>query len=135
MDEPDQFLKELEDYLSSLVYDPPFLDPNETPSRSLLEEVSRQMAKETVIARSLGGALPGDKEIRFLFFNKMNLAIKAQLGSTTGKGGLSIGSDVALSLLDIKQDFDRYGERERERESWPASTALVVDVKGPYTGV
>ncbi|KAF9364163.1 vacuolar fusion protein ccz1 [Mortierella sp. NVP85] len=107
MDEPDQFLKELEDYLSSLVYDPPFLDPNETPSRSLLEEVSRQMAKEAVIARSLGGALPGDKEIRFLFFNNMNLAVKAQLGSTTGKGGLSIGSDVALSLLDIKQDFDR----------------------------
>lgn len=107
LDEPDQFLKELEEYLASLVYDPPFLDLNETASRSLLEEVSRQIAKEAATARSLGGALSNDKEIRFLYFNKMNLAIKVQLGSTTGKGGLSIGSDVALSLLDIKQDFDQ----------------------------
>lgn len=107
VDDPDQFMKELEDYMSSLVYDPPFLDPNDTPSRSLLEEVSRQMTKESTIARSLGGTLPNDKEIRFLYFNRMNLAIKAQLGSTTGKGGLTMGSDMALSLLDIKQDFDR----------------------------
>jgi hypothetical protein len=65
------------------------------------------MTKESTIARSLGGTLPNDKEIRFLYFNRMNLAIKAQLGSTTGKGGLTMGSDMALSLLDIKQDFDR----------------------------
>ncbi|KAF9915331.1 vacuolar fusion protein ccz1 [Lobosporangium transversale] len=130
IDNPEQFTRELEEFLSGMIYDPPLLDPNGSGSsnssesiitRSLLEEVARQMVKESITARTLGGAFsPGsnngngsgggsgiDKEIRFVYFNKMNLAIKVQLGSTTGRGGFTIGSDMALSLLDIKQDFDR----------------------------
>ncbi|KAI8594705.1 hypothetical protein EDD21DRAFT_393092 [Dissophora ornata] len=107
IDEPEQFTRELEEFLSSLTNDSAFLDPSETATRSLLEEVSRQMVREATTARSLGGSLGNDKEIRFLYFNKMNLAIKAQLGSMTGKGGVTMGSEMALSLLDIKQDFDR----------------------------
>ncbi|KAG0370787.1 hypothetical protein BC939DRAFT_448659 [Gamsiella multidivaricata] len=107
IDEPKQFTEELEDYILGLVYDPPLLDPSENTTRSLLEEVSRQMIKEANAARSLGGTVANDREIRFLYFNKMNLAIKAQLGLPTGKGGINMASDMALSLLDIKQDFDR----------------------------
>ncbi|KAI1315194.1 vacuolar fusion protein ccz1 [Mortierella claussenii] len=132
MDEPEQVTQELEELLSGLVHESPsLLDPSSSgeggaTSKSLLEELSKQMMKEAITARTLGGVLGGngggagasgsvgsggvsvsDKEIRFLYFNKMNLAIKAQLGSTTGKGGLLMGSDMALSLLDIKQDFDR----------------------------
>ncbi|KAF9203802.1 vacuolar fusion protein ccz1 [Haplosporangium sp. Z 27] len=107
LDEPDQFTRELEEFISGLVYDSPLLDPSEAITRSFLENVSKQIIKEASTARSLGGAVANDKEIRFLYFNKMNLAIKVQLGSALGKGGITMGSDMALSLLDIKQDFDR----------------------------
>ncbi|KAF8951816.1 vacuolar fusion protein ccz1, partial [Entomortierella lignicola] len=106
LDEPEQFTRELEEFISGLVYDSPLLDPSEAITRSFLENVSKQIIKEASTARSLGGAVANDKEIRFLYFNKMNLAIKVQLGSASGKGGITMGSDMALSLLDIKQDFD-----------------------------
>jgi len=117
LDEPEQISRELEEFLSRLLDDhlpAPLESPGTdgstfvAPNRSVLEEVSRQVIKDAITARTLGGTLANDKEIRFLYFNKMNLAIKAQLGSTTGKGGITMGSDMALSLLDIKQDFDRY---------------------------
>ncbi|KAF9954547.1 Vacuolar fusion protein CCZ1 B [Mortierella alpina] len=107
IEEPEQFTQELEDYLASLAFDPPFLETSENASRSLLEEVSRQVVKDAITARGLGGLLANDKEVRFLYFNRMNLAIKAQLNSATGKGGLNITPEIALSLLDIKQDFER----------------------------
>ncbi|KAF9576982.1 vacuolar fusion protein ccz1 [Mortierella alpina] len=107
IEEPEQFIQELEDYLTSLAFDPPFLDTSENASRSLLEEVSKQVVKDAVTARGLGGLLANDKEVRFLYFNRMNLAIKAQLNSAVGKGGLNITPEIALSLLDIKQDFER----------------------------
>ena len=107
IEEPEQFTQELEDYLTSLSFDPPFLETSENASKSLLDEVSRQVVKDAITARGLGGLLANDKEIRFLYFNKMNLAIKAQLNSPVGKGGLNITPEIALSLLDIKQDFER----------------------------
>ncbi|KAF9586200.1 vacuolar fusion protein ccz1 [Lunasporangiospora selenospora] len=110
---PDQFTRELEEFLASLTMDPPpLLDPVDTVtvSRSLLEDISKQVQKDSYMARTLAGSVASDKEIRFLYFNKMNLAIKAQLNSTTGKGAVVMGPDVALSLLDIKQDFDRMPE-------------------------
>ncbi|KAF9185139.1 vacuolar fusion protein ccz1 [Haplosporangium sp. Z 11] len=107
LEDQEKFSRELEEFLAELIYEPSLLDSSDNATRSLLEDVSRQVVKDAVTARGLGGILPNDKEIRFLYFNKISLAIKVQLGSTTGKGGLTMGSDIALSLLDIKQDFDR----------------------------
>ncbi|KAF9399953.1 vacuolar fusion protein ccz1 [Mortierella sp. AD011] len=125
MDEPDQFTRELEDFISGLIYDPPFLDPNESATRSLMENVSKQIAKDANTARSLGGTLASDKEIRFLYFNKMNLAIKVQLGSPSGKGGIMMGSEMALSLLDIKQDFDRMPDASEITTRSPSNHWIV----------
>ncbi|KAF9416916.1 hypothetical protein BGZ94_010081, partial [Podila epigama] len=126
LEDMEQFNQDFEDYLSSLVCDASSSTSTSassrntpiesvgtiengvsTASRSLVESVSKQIVKDAVTARGLGGLVSNDKEIRFLYFNKMNLAIKAQLNSTTGKGGINMGSDMALSLLDIKSDFDR----------------------------
>ncbi|KAF9390276.1 Vacuolar fusion protein CCZ1 B [Podila verticillata] len=109
LEEPGQFNREFEDFLAELASETTSLvvmDGSEG-LRSQLESVSRQIVKDAATARGLGGMLANDKEIRFLYFNKMNLAIKAQLSSTTGKGGITMGSEMALSLLDIKSDFDR----------------------------
>lgn len=110
LEEPDQFNREFEEFLAELASESTSLavmDGSEGV-RSQLESVSRQIVKDAATARGLGGMLANDKEIRFLYFNKMNLAIKAQLSSTIGKGGITMGSEMALSLLDIKSDFDRY---------------------------
>ncbi|KAG0031970.1 Vacuolar fusion protein CCZ1 B [Podila clonocystis] len=111
LEEPEQFNREFEDFLAELTNESTSLvviDGSEGgQSRSQVETVSRQIVKDAATARGLGGMLANDKEIRFLYFNKMNLAIKAQLSSTTGKGGITMGSEMALSLLDIKSDFDR----------------------------
>ncbi|KAG0355862.1 Vacuolar fusion protein CCZ1 B [Podila minutissima] len=111
LEEPDQFNREFEDFLAELASESTSLvvmdGPEGGQSRSQIETVSRQIVKDAATARGLGGMLANDKEIRFLYFNKMNLAIKAQLSSTTGKGGITMGSEMALSLLDIKSDFDR----------------------------
>ncbi|KAG0089746.1 Vacuolar fusion protein CCZ1 B [Podila epicladia] len=111
LEEPDQFNREFEDFLAELANESTSLvvmDVSEGgQSRSQIETVSRHIVKDAATARGLGGMLTNDKEIRFLYFNKMNLAIKAQLSSTTGKGGITMGSEMALSLLDIKSDFDR----------------------------
>ncbi|GJJ77154.1 hypothetical protein EMPS_09513 [Entomortierella parvispora] len=134
LDEPEQFSRELEEFLSQLLEDhlPAPLEstgpdgPNfVAPSRSVLEEVSRQVIKDAITARTLGGSLANDKEIRFLYFNKMNLAIKAQLGSTTGKGGINMSSDMALSLLDIKQDFDRMPDANEVTARSPSNHWIV----------
>lgn len=111
LEEPDHFNQEFEDFLAELANESTSLvvmDGSEGgQSRSQVETVSRQIVKDAATARGLGGMLANDREIRFLYFNKMNLAIKAQLSSTMGKGGISMGSEMALSLLDIKSDFDR----------------------------
>ncbi|KAG0199244.1 Vacuolar fusion protein CCZ1 B [Mortierella sp. GBA30] len=108
IEDPEQFAQVLEEYLANLVVESPLLEPTEnvTP-RLLVEDVSKQVVKDAITARGLGGLLANDKEIRFVYFNKMNLAIKAQLSSATGKGGLTITPEIAMSLLDIKQDFER----------------------------
>ncbi|KAF9094006.1 vacuolar fusion protein ccz1 [Mortierella sp. AD031] len=118
LEDRESFMRELEEFIAGLVHDAPLLDPNTGSgeggtSRSLLEDVARQVVKDAMTARGLGGTLANDKEIRFLYFNRMNLAIKAQLGSVSGSGSsggkssLMLSSEVAMSLLDIKQDFDR----------------------------
>ncbi|KAG0379347.1 vacuolar fusion protein ccz1 [Mortierella sp. AD032] len=113
LEDQESFMRELEEFVAGLVHDAPLLDPasgNGETSRSLLEDVARQVVKDATTARGLGGTLANDKEIRFLYFNRMNLAIKAQLGSISGSGSgaaVMLGSEVAMSLLDIKQDFDR----------------------------
>ncbi|KAG0317518.1 vacuolar fusion protein ccz1 [Dissophora globulifera] len=131
IDQPEQFTRELEDFLSTLTTDTwsTLLEPTDattTTSRSLLEQVARQMTREVIQARTLGGALGSDRELRFLYFNKMTLAIKAHLGSMTGKGGgITIGSDMALSLLDIKQDFDRMPDAMEITTRSPANHWIV----------
>ncbi|KAF9134376.1 vacuolar fusion protein ccz1 [Mortierella sp. 14UC] len=124
LEDQESFMRELEEFIAGLVHDAPLLDPtsgNGETSRSLLEDVARQVVKDAMTARGLGGTLANDKEIRFLYFNRMNLAIKAQLGTVSGSGSgsgsssgkssgaaaMMLGSEVAMSLLDIKQDFDR----------------------------
>ncbi|OAQ29057.1 hypothetical protein K457DRAFT_522595 [Linnemannia elongata AG-77] len=121
LEDQESFMREMEEFVAGLVHDAPLLDPmsgNGETSRSLLEDVARQVVKDAMTARGLGGAIANDKEIRFLYFNRMNLAIKAQLGTISGigkssgtgtssSGALMLGSEVAMSLLDIKQDFDR----------------------------
>ncbi|KAK3830365.1 MAG: hypothetical protein J3R72DRAFT_456011 [Linnemannia gamsii] len=113
LEDQESFMRELEEFVAGLVHDAPLLDPasgNGETSRSLLEDVARQVVKDATTARGLGGTLANDKEIRFLYFNRMNLAIKAQLGSISGSGSgaaVMLGSEVAMSLLDIKHDFDR----------------------------
>ncbi|KAG0057553.1 Vacuolar fusion protein CCZ1 B [Gryganskiella cystojenkinii] len=134
LDEPDQVSRELEELLAGLLDDhlttplengaansPNFVAPN----RSVLEEVSKQVIKDAATARTLGGSIVNDKEIRFVYFNKMNLAIKAQLGSTTGKSGLTMPSDMALSLLDIKQDFDSMPDANEVTTRSPSNHWIV----------
>ncbi|KAF9434973.1 vacuolar fusion protein ccz1 [Entomortierella beljakovae] len=125
IDEPDQFTRELEDAISSLTHDQQVVDLSEPITKSMLEYVSRQVIKEASTTRSLGGTIPADKEIRFVYFNKMNLAIKAQLGSSSGKGGVTIGSDIALSLLDIKEDFDRIPDASEITTRSPSNHWIV----------
>ncbi|KAF8927496.1 vacuolar fusion protein ccz1 [Haplosporangium gracile] len=120
LEDQESFMREMEEFVGGLAHDMPLLDPasgNGETSRSLLEDVARQVVKDAMTARGLGGVIANDKEIRFLYFNRMNLAIKAQLGTVSGtgkslsssssSGALMLGSEVAMSLLDIKQDFDR----------------------------
>ncbi|KAG9069798.1 vacuolar fusion protein ccz1 [Linnemannia hyalina] len=120
LEDQESFMREMEEFVSGLVHDAPLLDPtsgNGETSRSLLEDVARQVVKDAMTARGLGGTIANDKEIRFLYFNRMNLAIKTQLGTISGvgkgsgigssSGALMLGSEVAMSLLDIRQDFDR----------------------------
>ncbi|KAF9129147.1 Vacuolar fusion protein CCZ1 B [Mortierella sp. GBA39] len=120
LEDQESFMREMEEFVAGLVHDAPLLDPtsgNGETSRSLLEDVARQVVKDAMTARGLGGTIANDKEIRFLYFNRMNLAIKTQLGTISGagkgsgvgssSGALMLGSEVAMSLLDIRQDFDR----------------------------
>lgn len=119
LEDQESFMREMEEFIAGLVHDVPLLDPTSgsgETSRSLLEHVARQVVKDALTARGLGGLIANDKEIRFLYFNRMNLAIKAQLGTISGagrnsssssSGAMVLGSEVAMSLLDIKQDFDR----------------------------
>ncbi|KAG0294502.1 vacuolar fusion protein ccz1 [Linnemannia gamsii] len=119
LEDQESFMREMEEFIAGLVHDAPLLDPTSgsgETSRSLLEDVARQVVKDALTARGLGGMISNDKEIRFLYFNRMNLAIKAQLGTISGagknsssssSGAMMLGSEVAMSLLDIKQDFDR----------------------------
>ncbi|KAF9923252.1 vacuolar fusion protein ccz1 [Linnemannia zychae] len=141
LEDQDSFMRELEEFVAGLAYNPPLLDltgGNGEISRSILESVARQIAKDAAIARGLGGTLANDKEIRFLYFNRMNLAIKSQLGTLPGAigsgkgsstsnsaGTLMLGSDVAMSLLDIKQDFDRMPDATEITTRSPANYWIV----------
>lgn len=168
LEDQESFMREMEEFVAGLVHDTPLLDPssgNGETSRSLLEDVARQVVKDATTARGLGGAIANDKEIRFLYFNRMNLAIKAQLGTVSGvgknsgvggsSGALMLGSEVAMSLLDIKQDFDRMpdateittrspsnywivGKRFEDREVYmivSRKDSTLVEVEGTHAGV
>ena len=168
LEDQESFMREMEEFVAGLVHDAPLLEPtsgNGETSRSLLEDVARQVVKDAMTARGLGGAIANDKEIRFLYFNRMNLAIKAQLGTISGvgkssgsgsnSGALVLGSEVAMSLLDIKQDFDRMpdateittrspsnywivGKRFEDREVYmivSRKDSTLVEVEGTRAGV
>lgn len=169
LEDQESFMREMEEFVAGLVHDAPLLDPmsgNGETSRSLLEDVARQVVKDAMTARGLGGAIANDKEIRFLYFNRMNLAIKAQLGTISGigkssgtgtssSGALMLGSEVAMSLLDIKQDFDRMpdateittrspsnywivGKRFEDREVYmivSRKDSTLVEIEGMCAGV
>lgn len=168
LEDQESLMREMEEFVAGLVHDAPLLDPssgNGETSRSLLEDVARQVVKDAMTARGLGGTITNDKEIRFLYFNRMNLAIKAQLGTISGvgkssgvgssSGALMLGSEVAMSLLDIKQDFDRMpdateittrspsnywivGKRFEDREVYmivSRKDSTLVEVEGTRAGV
>ncbi|KAG0241500.1 vacuolar fusion protein ccz1 [Actinomortierella wolfii] len=130
-----------------------------------IEWVAKKVVEDAWTARRLGGALSGDKVIRYLYFNRMNFAIKSRLGfpengningytgrnkdpravqgsstlsamtntiSKSGTGtkvlgadGFVFGPEVALALLDIKQDFERMPDAVEITSRSPANHWVI----------
>ncbi|KAF9977942.1 hypothetical protein BGZ73_004382 [Actinomortierella ambigua] len=130
-----------------------------------IEWVAKKVTEDAWTARRLGGVISNDKAIRYLYFNRMNFAVKSRLGfpevggsvsttknrdpragtapgasssapsttpnaskSSIGKGqaGDQLGPDVALALLDIKQDFERMPDAVEITTRSPANHWIVA---------
>ncbi|KAF0360611.1 vacuolar fusion protein ccz1-like [Gigaspora margarita] len=85
-----------------------FLIPNSLPE----DDIIKIMNEDYEHSIKLGSDT--DKEYRYVFFNKLNLAIKSSLypfnasNGTSSSKGLTINGEMAHALYDLHEDLEKY---------------------------